>query len=394
MLPDDISSLIQQALEQRRADCTFRSRRTVTIVDSTHVRIDGRTLVNFASNNYLGLTHHPVVVAAFESVARSTGVGSGAAPLITGFSDHHHLAEENLARWKGTESAVLLTSGYTANLAAVQMLASVAAASDRPIRFLLDKLCHASLVDAVRSVSGEKISYRVFPHNHLAKLERLLRDADPAEQQVVVTESIFSMDGDRADLLGIAGLKNRFPFLLLLDEAHGSGVYGTGGSGLAAELGVAHAVDLTIVTLSKAIGCTGGAICGSGLMCDAIVNFARPYIFSTALPPAIAAAASAAIDVMRNEPQRQRRVREIARQVRQSLELPPGDSPIIPVILGDESRALQAAEQLQERGILTVAVRPPTVARGTSRLRITLSCDHSDEEVERLIDAVTWASRP
>jgi 8-amino-7-oxononanoate synthase len=283
---------------------------------------------------------------------------------------------------------VLLASGYTANLAAVQMLAAVTSASNRPIRFLLDKLCHASLVDAVQAVSdGEKISYRVFPHNHLPKLERLLSEADPSTQQVVVTESIFSMDGDRANLAGIAELKNRFPFLLLLDEAHGSGVYGPGGSGLAAELGLKDSVDLTIVTLSKAIGCMGGAICGSRLMCDAVVNFARPYIFSTALPPAIAAAVTAALGVMRDEPQRQQRVRELARRVRQSLALPDDDSPIIPIILGDETRALDAAEQLRSKGILTVAVRPPTVARGTSRLRLTLSCDHTDEEVAQLAAA-------
>jgi 8-amino-7-oxononanoate synthase len=388
MPADDFFSLLQSSLDQRRSDVTFRSRRPVTILDSTHVEIDGRRLINFASNNYLGLTHHPLVHRAFERTAKSSGVGSGAAPLITGHSEHHALAERTLADWKQSENAVLLASGYTANLAAVQMLGSVASASNRSIRFLLDKLCHASLVDAVRSVSdGEKNSFRVFPHNHLPKLARLLEEAEENQQQVVITESIFSMDGDRADLAGIAELKKKFPFLLVLDEAHGSGVYGPGGSGLAAELNLQHAVDLTIVTLSKAIGCMGGAICGSNLMCDAIINFARPYIFSTALPPAIAAAVTASISVMKDEPQRQQRVRQLARHVRQSLHLPDGDSPIIPVILGDSGRALDAAEQLNEKGFLAVAVRPPTVARGTSRLRLTLSCDHSDQEVDQLIQA-------
>ena len=221
------------------------------------------------------------------------------------------------------------------------------------------------------------------------KLRRLLEEADPNQQQVVITESIFSMDGDAADLPGIAALKREFPFLLLLDEAHGSGVYGTGGSGYASELGLGHVVDLTIVTLSKAIGCIGGAVCGSRLLCEAIVNFGRPYVFSTALPAAVASAVEAAIGVMRDEPQRQRRVRELALRVRGGGF----DSPIIPVIFGDEVLALSAAEQLKAQGILVVAVRPPTVPRGTSRLRVTVSCEHTDGEVDQLIDALSTLAR-
>jgi 8-amino-7-oxononanoate synthase len=387
------SDAIARALADRREHCSFRSRREVKILDSTHVELDGRRLVNFASNNYLGLTHHPRVVAAFTDAARWSGVGSGASALITGHSQVHASAERALVSWKGTESAVLCGSGYAANLAAVQMLASVGSGAEGQsgqgrVRFLIDKLSHASLVDAVRAVTvRERICFRVFPHNHLGKLERLLRDADPGELQVVVTESIFSMDGDAADLAGLAQLKKKFPFLLLLDEAHGSGVYGPAGAGYAAELGLSPIVDLTVVTLSKAIGSIGGAVCASRSMCDALVNFGRPAIFSTALPPAVAAAAEAAIAVMKDEPRRQRRVRELARHVRTQLSLEPGDSPIIPIILGDESAALNAAEQFSSQGILAVAVRPPTVPRGTSRLRITVSCDHTDEEIAVLIAA-------
>ena len=206
----------------------------------------------------------------------------------------------------------------------------------------------------------------------------------------VVTESIFSMDGDAADLPGIARLKQKHPFLLLLDEAHGSGVYGSGGAGYAAELSLGSIVDVSIVTLSKAIGVIGGAVCASEKFCDAVVNFGRPYIYSTNLPPAAAMAVEAAIEVMRDEPQRQERLRALAIDVRNRLrqigfEIASGDSPIIPVLLGDETEAMGAAGRLLEGGFLVVAIRPPTVPRGTSRLRITLSSEHGQEEVGGLL---------
>jgi 8-amino-7-oxononanoate synthase len=387
----DWAGVVAEALGNRREHHTLRQHRAVRILDSTHIEIGGRRLVNFSSNNYLGLTHHPKVVAAFANAAREYGVGSGAAPLVTGHSDSHDSAESAIAKWKGTESAVLLSSGYAANLAVVQMLAAVG--GRRGVRFLIDKLCHASLVDAVRAVGDDKTSFRVFPHNHIAKLRRLLEEADPKILQVVITESIFSMDGDAADLPAIAALKREFPFLLVLDEAHGSGVYGSGGSGYAAELGLRDVVDVSIITLSKSLGCIGGAVCASNSFCEAIVNFGRSYIFSTAIPPAIAAAVEAAIRVMQDEPQRQQRVRELARRVRAGVLDQDGDSPIVPIILGEESAALAAANQLILQGLLAVAVRPPTVPRGTSRLRVTLSCDHTDEEVELLLEMISSIAR-
>jgi len=232
----------------------------------------------------------------------------------------------------------------------------------------------------------------VFPHNHLGKLSRLLAEADAGEMQAVVTESIFSMDGDAADLHGIAELKQKYEPLVLLDEAHSSGVYGENGRGLPAELKLDGLADVTIVTLSKAIGCAGGAVCGSATFCDSLINLARPYIFSTNIPPATAAGAAAAIGVMAAEPQRQKRVRDLARRVRselaaQGFRLPTGDSPIIPIILGNETAALEAAAVLLENRILTLAIRPPTVAPGSSRLRITLSSKHTDKEIAALLAA-------
>lgn len=366
-----------------------RHRRVIAPLDATHVRFEGRTCVNFASNNYLGLTHHPRVIAAYRNSVEKDGAGSGASALITGYGPPHAEAERHLARWKGTEAAVLLPSGYQANHAAVQALAAVAERSGRPIRFLLDKLAHASLIDAVR---GTGAPYRVFPHNHLPKLRRLLDAAEPGQVEVVVTESIFSMDGDAADLRGLADLKSARPFLLLLDDAHASGVYGPGGSGLASELGLSAVADVTVITLSKAIGCGGGAVCGSRAFCDAMVNLARAYVYSTSLPPGAAAGADAALSVMESEPWHQERLRGLAGYVRKELgrrwAIPPGDSPIIPLVTGSESSALAAADALLERHLIVLAIRPPTVARGTSRLRLTLSSAHTDAQIEQLLQAL------
>lgn len=396
MRSDEILFSLETALEKRKHAHQFRQRRTVEPLDATHVRIDGKTFVNFASNNYVGLTHHPRLIEASSAATLRHGTGAGAAALITGYTPEHAAAEQAIAAWKGTERAVLLPSGYQANQAAIQTVAGVAEGSGRGVRFLLDKLAHASLIDAVRATGAP---FRVFPHNHLPKLERLLAEADPAEMQVVVTESIFSMDGDAADLAGLADLKRRHPFVLLLDEAHASGVYGPAGAGLASEIGLSTLADLTTVTLSKALGSLGGAVCCSAAWGDALVNFGRASIYTTNVPPSLAATARAAIEVLRDEPQHQARVRSLARHVRSEIAslgfgIPSGDSPIIPLVLGEEALAVAAAERLREGGLLAVAVRPPTVPPGTSRLRITLSGAHSDEEIALLLATLATLPRP
>ena len=411
MRPDSLDDdHLESVLNLRERDQLRRHRRVVRPIDSVHVEIDGVAYVNFSSNNYLGLTHHPRVIEAVRAAAAAFGVGAAASPLITGHTAAHAAAEAALAAWKGTESALLLPSGYQANHAAVQTIVAVAEASGKAARFLVDRLAHASLIDAVRDSARSRL--RVFHHNDLDKLQRLLErrndddndarnhenDAASDHFDVVVTESIFSMDGDAAPLRELAALKRKHPFFLLLDEAHGSGVYGAAGAGYAAELGVGDAVDASIVTLSKALGCGGGAICGSQKFCDAVVNFGRAYIYSTSVPTSVAAAGEAAIGVMAREPQRQARVRALATRVRASLAaaglmVAAGDSPIIPIVFGSEQAALAAAAELDEAELLVLAVRPPTVPRGTSRLRVTLSSEHSDGEVNYLIDRLARAAR-
>jgi 8-amino-7-oxononanoate synthase len=386
-VPDaSLDEFIATDLARRAGDHQLRSRREVEPISPTHVRIDGVEYVNFASNDYLGLTHHPRLIRAAETSLHAQGIGSGAASLVTGYSPQHRQAEAKIAAWKNAQDAALLPSGYQANLAAVQTLAALGE-KRAGVRFLIDKLAHASLLDAARATGAP---FRIFPHNHLPKLRRLLEGSPADELQVVLTESIFSMDGDACDLQGLLQLKQEFGFTLLVDEAHGSGVYGVGGAGYTAELNLQQHVDISIVTLSKGIGCIGGAVCGSKEFIAALVNYGRAYVYSTAPPPWVAAVASEAIDVMRDEPQRQARVRELARQVRAQareigLKIPAGDSPIIPVILGDEQTALAAAARLLRAGFLIPAIRPPTVAKNASRLRITLSCEHTDAEIGHLI---------
>lgn len=386
MDPESLERVVERALSGRKEFHLDRQLSTVRVIDSVHIEIDGVRYVNFSSNNYLGLTHHPRLVSAISEATRTAGAGAAASPLISGHSTFHASAERALAWWKETQSCVLLPSGYQANQAVIQAIVGAAAEAKTSVRFLIDKLVHASLVDAMR---GSGSLMRIFPHNDLKKLRRLLGASEPRQLQVVLTESIFSMDGDAADLRAIVQFKRERPFVLLVDEAHGSGVYGKDGAGLAQELGVSSDVDIFIVTLSKALGCAGGAICASKAFCNAVVNFGRAYIYSTSIAPGLAAGAEAAIQIMRDEPERQRRVRELAARVRAKLGIAPGDSPIVPIIVGEESAALELAGQLKSAGLLVSAVRPPTVPKGSSRLRVTLSCDHTDDEIERLLQALT-----
>jgi 8-amino-7-oxononanoate synthase len=390
-MSQSLDPLLDGELRRRAEAQLLRGRRVVKPIDPVRVEIDGKVLVNFCSNDYLGIRFHPKLIAAMESSARAYGAGSGASGLICGYQPAHASAEKAIAAWKGAQAAVLLPSGYQANHAAIQTLSALGQEAKGGVRFLIDKLSHASLLDAARASGAQ---WRIFPHNGMDKLERLLGRANADQLQVVVTESIFSMDGDAANLADIMPLKQQFGFVLMLDEAHGTGVYGKGGSGLAAEMGFAEHVDVSVVTLSKAAGCQGGAICGSEKFCRAVLNLGRAYIYSTSLPSPNAAAIEAAIGVMREEPQRQSRLREMAKSVRRELDrarinIPAGDSPIIPIVVGDESTAMTMARKLEERNVLVQAIRPPTVPRGTSRLRVTLSSAHTDGQIAELLEGLT-----
>lgn len=349
------------------------------------VRLADKSLHNFASNDYLGLAAHPQVIATALEATREFGAGTGASRLVTGTQQPHGQLEEKLAAFKRTEAALVFGSGYASSVGALQALAG----KDDVI--LLDKLSHACLVDGAR-LSGATL--RPFHHNDTEHLEhhlRWARDKHPQARTFVVTESVFSMDGDLAPLREIVELKDQYGAFLMLDEAHAVGVLGRGGRGLADQLGLSHRIEVQMGTLGKALGSSGGYVAGSRVLIDFLINTARSFIFSTAPPASTAAASSAALDLCTGAEGDLRRTR--LRQLAGLLD-PSPRAAIHPVIIGSEDDTLRAAEQLEKLGFHVPAVRPPTVPKGTSRLRVSLSAAHDPETVRALAEALRAVSAP
>lgn len=355
------------------------------------VHVDGRSLLNLAGNDYLALADHPRLKAAAIAATEQLGTGGGASRLVTGHLELHEQAELDFAAFKHAEAALILPTGYMANLAVLTALA-------RPGDLIcIDKLCHASLIDAARS---SEATVRVYPHGETAKLERLLgRESSSDARKFIVTDSVFSMDGDTADLPTLCDLAQRYDAITVVDEAHGTGVLGDAGTGLCEAQGVANRVDIVVSTASKALGGLGGIVTGSRVVIDTLVNRARPLIYTTAVPPAQAAAIGAAIEVVRDEPRRRRRLAELAERLTDALAdtglLPEVKTiglnritPIFPLISGSNEAALGLADRLRERGILAIAIRPPTVAPGAARVRLSLRADLSDDDLTRIIEAL------
>ncbi len=370
---------IQAELDDLAARHLLRSLRRVESAQGPTVKIDGRELLNFSSNDYLGLANSPAMREALAEGAARFGAGSGAARLVCGSMEPHRCLEESLAQFKGTEAALAFSSGYAAALGAITALVK---AGDV---IILDKLCHASLIDAAR-LSGATL--RVFPHNHLGKLADLLKSS-AGTRTLVVTESIFSMDGDAAALQEIVNLKDQHGAWLMLDEAHAIGVLGPRGRGLAAALGIERRVDVHMGTLSKSVGLSGGYVAASRAVIDLLVNKARSFIYTTAPPPGIAHAACAALQIIaghEGDALRTKLRRHVA-HVKECLARlgVRGEAAILPIIVGEEAAALAMSEQLRERGVLIPAIRYPTVARGSARLRVTLSAAHEPAQVDRLL---------
>jgi 8-amino-7-oxononanoate synthase len=387
-----MSDGFEEELRDLRARSLLRRLRTFDSPQRPSVTQGGRTLVNFSSNDYLGLASEPALRAAAKAAIDEYGVGSGASRLVCGTLSPHTRLEETIAKFKGTEAAIAFSSGYAT---AVGTLTALAREGDV---IVLDKLSHASLIDGAK-LSGAAI--RVFPHNHLGKLESHLawaREHAPEGRVIVATEAVFSMDGDRAPLEEIIAIKKRFSALLLLDEAHSVGVLGRNGRGLADAQGVARDVDIHMGTMSKALGVSGGYIAGSRPLIELLVNRARSFIYSTSPPPAIAATACAAIEWLMSEHGEQRREllwRNLARLgdalPRQLLGERRIQSAIVPVILGESERALDAAERLLEAGFVVPAIRYPTVPKDAARLRITVSASHTAEQIAALCESLKRA---
>jgi 8-amino-7-oxononanoate synthase len=371
-------------LALRHTDNLYRSRRTLQSAQGAEVVVDGVACVNFCSNDYLGLAAHPRITEAFIAAAKQYGVGSGASHLVCGHSQQHHELELQLAAFCGRERALLLSTGYMANLAAVTALVD-----DKDAVFE-DRLNHASLLDA-GLLSGAR--FQRFLHNDLANLETRLARSE-AVKKLIVVDGVFSMDGDIADLPGLAALAKRYDAWLMVDDAHGFGVLGATGAGSVQHFGMqAEDVPVLMGTLGKAAGTFGAFIAGSELLIETLIQFARPYIYTTALPPAVAAATLASLAVQREEGWRRDHLQAVIKHFRQGaqslgLDLLPSTTPVQPLMVGDAQQALQLSEKLRQQGILVSAIRPPTVAAGTARLRITLTAAHTNAQVDRLLDAL------
>ncbi len=386
-----MEDLFAEQLKALRAASLDRHLREISSSQGPEIEIDGRRFVNFSSNDYLGLANDSRLRKAAIEAINEFGLGAGASRLISGTQSPHLRLERALAKWKGTEAALCFSSGYAAALGSIPALV---AKSDVA---LLDKLCHASLIDGAK-LSGAIL--RVFPHNNLRKLESLLEWAQreyPGKRVLIVTESVFSMDGDRAPLRELVELKKQFKALLMLDEAHAVGVIEANGRGLAAEENVSEDVDVQMGTLSKALGASGGYICGSRNLIEWLLNRARSFIYSTAPPPAIAAAATAAVDFLSSPEgekcrlllwERINLLRELLPVNAMNKKRSDAGSAIFPWIVGDEQAALDLARALQNEGFLVPAIRYPTVAKGSARLRITVTAAHREDQIRALCEAI------
>jgi 8-amino-7-oxononanoate synthase len=381
---------LNQRLATLRQQGLYRELRLVDSAPGPRLQTGGQSLLNFSSNDYLGLASHPALKAAAIRAIETFGAGAGASRLICGSLAPFHELEESLAAFKRTEAALTFSTGYAAALGTITALIGKADV------VILDKLVHACIVDAAK-LSGAKL--RIFAHNDLNDLEDKLKWAAErsrithhASRILVVTESIFSMDGDAAPLREIVTLKEKYGAWLMVDEAHATGILGEKGRGLAGALGVSEQIEIQMGTLGKALGASGGFICGRRALIDVLVNRARSFIFSTAPVPAAAAAAMAGIELVQSPEGEARRKQlwSLVSHFRSEIGNRKSETTgaIIPLILGDEASAVAAAAQLCEQNIFVPAIRYPTVARGAARLRVTLTASHSAEEVSTLAHAL------
>lgn len=376
---------LRSKLEKRKSDDLFRSRHTLQSAQGASVRVGGFDCTNFCSNDYLGLANHPKIKEAFKRAAERYGVGSGASHLVCGHSQEHHLLEEELAAFCGRDRAVLFSTGYMANLGTINALVGKGDA------IFEDKLNHASLIDGGLASSAEFYRYS---HNNLTHLEQRLLTSN-ANLKLIVTDGVFSMDGDVAELESIKTIAEKHSALLFVDDAHGFGVLGGSGGGLVEQEQLTqNDVPVLMGTLGKAFGSFGAFVTGSDVVVESLIQYARSYIYTTALPPAVAAAGRASLALVMSEQWRREHLMQLVLAFRLGcenlgLQLMPSKTAIQPLVIGKASDALLCSQKLLEKGFWVSAIRPPTVAKNTSRLRFTFSAAHSLDDIERLLDALS-----
>ena len=376
-----MKSEYQKELQDLQAKNLYLKLRVLEDHEGTHAAFEGRDLLLFCSNDYLGLSRHPRVVRAAQKALKVHGVGAGAARLISGTTSAHAALEKKLVETKGKESALVFAAGFLANLG---ILTAFAGEEDV---IIMDKLCHASLVDGARLSKAE---LRVFPHKNYKKCEDLLRGSRNARRRILVTETVFSMDGDLANLKELVRLKKKYDALFVVDDAHGTGVLGKHGRGATEEGNLSKQIDIIMGTLSKALGGLGGFVAADKVLTEHLVNFARPFIFATALPPILCEAAREALCVIEEEPFLRKKLWANIHEVHLGLTelgflIPTPESAILPIMVGDEGKAMELFNKLLAQGIFIPAVRYPTVPKGKARLRVTVSTAHTKEDIQKLI---------
>ncbi len=386
-LPDSgpLDGLFAAALDS--IDQRGQRRRLDAAAMAPHGRIErgGRQFIDFSSNDYLGLSQHPALIERSRDWTARMGAGAGASRLVTGTSEAHLALEEKIARFKGTEAALMFASGWQANAAVIPAL--LAAAPGAAV--FTDRLIHASMHAGCAAAQVRQIRFR---HNDLDHLDALLEEkGGDAPARLILTESVFSMDGDAVDMVRLAQIARKHDAFLYVDEAHATGVLGPGGAGLSAT--VPGGVDLAMGTFSKAMGGFGAYIAGSRLLCDYLVNSCGGFIFSTAPPPAVLGAIDAALDLVPAMDAERSKLAGLARQLRQGLrdagfDTGPSSTQIVPVIVGDAADCLELSRKLAGRGFLAAAIRPPTVPKGTSRLRLALRATHEAQDIAQLLAAI------
>lgn len=370
-------------LAERRAADLYRQRPLLQSPQGPNVVVDGQPLLAFCSNDYLGLANHPEVIAAWQAGAERWGVGGGASHLVVGHSTPHHQVEEALAELTGRPRALLFSTGYMANLGAITALVG------QGDTVLQDRLNHASLLDG-GLLSGAR--FNRYLHNDAVSLANRLGKA--CGNTLVVTDGVFSMDGDLADLPALAEVARARGAWLMVDDAHGLGTLGAQGGGVVEHFGQGiDDVPVLIGTLGKACGTAGAFVAGSDDLIEALVQFARPYIYTTSQPPALACATLKSLELLRRETWRREHLAGLIRQFREGavqigLQLMDSPTPIQPILIGDSAQALRLSQMLRERGLLVTAIRPPTVPAGSARLRVTLSAAHSEAQVQLLLNAL------
>lgn len=380
-----ITKALQDRLAERHQQSRYRKRRVLETAQGPRVVVDGREYLLFCSNDYLGLANHPKLIAAMQEALQQYGVGGGASHLVCGHSSLHHQLELRLAEITGRDRALLFSTGYMANLGAITALMG------KGDHIIEDRLNHASLLDA-GLLSGAK--FQRFRHNDLHDLERRLQKLPSTGNRLLVVDAVFSMDGDIAPLDELAVLAKKYDAYLMADDAHGFGVLGDAGAGSAEVFNLdQQQLPVLMGTLGKGIGSYGAFIAGDELLIENLIQFARPYIYTTAMPPAVAAASLASLDLLSDESWRRDHLQALIQQFKRGaldlgLPLMPSNTAIQPLLVGDEALAMTISANLDVEGVLVSAIRPPTVAIGQSRLRITLTAAHSADDIATLLAAL------